>query len=122
MAIMVSIFSIAMYLTALAFYIFFNERLYFKHHLGMAVLLLSVFLIGMRPEKVQQKGKKISILWPLLASGVMCFVQTIIGLTARIVLSKTKLKSMQLAIDSFFLVGLFMACMFVYQHNYVREY
>lgn len=129
MSVVASLFSSAMFMTAISFYFIFGEKINAYHIAGMLIMFASAILISFKPprEEGQQSsyqiaGEPISIWWAIGSAFSMAFFQTLIGIFGRIQMNKTGISAIQYTTDSFSIMAYGFVIAGLYHHFYVQPY
>jgi len=106
LAVIVSLFVMAAFFSALVFWLMFGEQLQMKHYIGMVLLAIAVLIISLSSDashSLDEDGvsQNISIFWPILFAVLTCVNHTAITVTGRYWQLHGGISSFSLTSDSF---------------------
>eukprot|EP00347_Sterkiella_histriomuscorum_P018736 403344374 len=116
--------SFTMFLVSLVFYLAYNEKLTIKLIMGMMLVVMAVFLVGIDKAISDYNSKESDVLKsfaPILLAILQCFFYSFNAFVVRF-LGRRNYSAIRITIDYLFLYSFFALTLFVYEITYGQSY
>ncbi|TNV78815.1 hypothetical protein FGO68_gene5254 [Halteria grandinella] len=121
-SLIINLYSLTPFFTAIAFYLFFKERLNMNHGVGMLFIFGCVYITSLSENREQSSNGAVSVIIPvtLAITATLCFTAS--STYSRFIINKAKgkLSSSQLVADGYLVQSIIMLSLYFLQYLFLQ--